>query len=246
MTDRQSGEADHSLTLQPIAYIHTDFPDKFGIPRQSGLIEALKGEIVFTAEFSRPEAVRGLTAFSHLWLLWGFHAAKKPEGKGWSATVRPPRLGGNTRVGVFATRSPFRPNPIGLSCVRLVAVDDTQQPVRLTVSGADLMDGTPIYDIKPYLPFADCIPEAAEGYTAETRRHEMQVIFPPALLAKLPEDKREAAAALLRQDPRPGYADDPQRVYGICFAGCDIRFTAEGDTLTVCAVEERKEFPDYV
>lgn len=232
-----------ALPIVPVAHIRTDFPDKFGLPRQSGLVPALTGEIVFTPEFSRPEAVRGLTQFSHLWLIWGFHAAQKPEGKGWSATARPPRLGGNTRIGVFATRSPFRPNPLGLSCVKLETVFDSEQPVRLLVSGIDLLDGTPIYDIKPYIPLADCKPEAAEGYTAETKSHLLEVDFPPEMLSLLPQEKQQAALGLLRQDPRPGYADDPQRQYGVLFAGYDIRFTVHQTKLTVTAVipTERKE-----
>lgn len=233
------------MEISPIAYIKTDFADKFGLPRQSGLVPALQGEIVFVPEYSRPEALRGLEQFSHLWLIWGFHAAQKPEGKGWSATVRPPRLGGNTRVGVFATRSPFRPNPLGLSCVRLEAVHADASPVRISVSGIDLLDGTPIYDIKPYIPVADCQPDAKEGYTAETKQHLLNVIFPDELLMQIPENRREAAAAVLAQDPRPGYADDPARLYGICFAGFDIRFHVAGDCLTVCAVVpiSRKETP---
>lgn len=225
-----------TLALEPIAYIRTDFPDKFGLPRQSGLVPALTGEIVFTSVYSQPEALRGLEMFSHLWLIWGFHAAKKPEGKGWSATVRPPRLGGNTRMGVFATRSPFRPNPVGLSCVRLEQVLAAEQPVRILVSGIDLLDGTPIYDIKPYIPVADCKPDAAEGYTAETKSHLLEVRFPQALLARLPAEKQQAAIELLRQDPRPGYADDPQRLYGVLFAGFDIRFTVAHSVLQVTAV----------
>ena len=224
------------MELTPIAYIRTDFKEKFGLPRQSGLVPELTGEIVFTAQFSRAEAVRGLTEFSHIWLIWGFSEAVRPGDKGWSATVRPPRLGGNERVGVFATRSPFRPNPLGLSCVRLEAVHDAAQPVSLTVSGIDLLDGTPIYDIKPYIPVSDCIPDAAEGYTAQTRQHRLTVIFPEALLTRLPADRREAAKAVLAQDPRPGYADDPERIYGVHFAGADIRFRADGQILTVCDV----------
>lgn len=224
------------MELTPIAYIRTDFPEKFGLPRQSGLVPELTGEIVFTPQYSRAEAVRGLAEFSHIWLIWGFSEAKKPDGKGWSATVRPPRLGGNERVGVFATRSPFRPNPLGLSCVRLEAVRDTQSPVTLTVSGIDLLDGTPIYDIKPYIPVSDCIPGAAEGYTARTRQHRLAVIFPEELLMQLPANKREAAVSLLAQDPRPGYSDDPERIFGVQFAGQDIRFRVAENTLTVCAV----------
>ena len=227
---------DGGLQIEPIAFIRTDFADKFGLPRQSGLVPELTGEIVFQPAYSQPDAVRGLELFSHIWLIWGFHAAEKPAGKGWSATVRPPRLGGNMRVGVFASRSPFRPNPLGMSCVRLEAVHTDTQPVRLLVSGIDLLDGTPIYDIKPYILVADCKPDASEGYTAQTRQHRMHVDFPEALLHLLPPDKRQAAAALLEQDPRPGYADDPQRIYGVCFAGFDIRFRAAGDRLTVCAV----------
>ncbi len=224
------------MQLEPIAHIRTDLPDKFGIPRQSGLVAELTGEIVFEPAFSRREALRGIEVFSHLWLIWGFSEAVRPEGKDWSATVRPPRLGGNARVGVFATRSPFRPNPLGLSCVKLEAVHADTQPVSLIVSGIDLLDGTPIYDIKPYIPLADCKPDAAEGYTAETQLHRLTVAFPQALLLLLPEDKRQTAIALLEQDPRPGYADDPERQYGIRFAGFDIQFTVARDTLTVCKV----------
>lgn len=233
------------MNITPIAYIRTDFQEKFGLPRQSGLVPELRGEIVFTSEYSHPDTVRELDVFSHLWLLWGFHAAEKPEGKGWSATVRPPRLGGNKRVGVYASRSPFRPNPIGLSCVRLEAVHADEKPVRISVSGIDLLDGTPIYDIKPYIPAADCIPDAAAGYTAQTILHTLRVDFPQALAELLPPDKRDAAAALLEQDPRPGYADDPKRIYGVQFAGFDIRFRVESGLLTVCEVEplSGKEIP---
>lgn len=225
-----------SLQIEPIAEIRTDFREKFGLPRQSGLVPALRGEIIFRPAFSHPDAVRGLERFSHLWLIWGFHAAQKQEGKGWSATVRPPRLGGNTRIGVFATRAPYRPNPLGLSCVRLEQVDASSQPVRLIVSGIDLLDGTPIYDIKPYIPLADCKPDAAEGYTAETRQHLLEVVFPAELLALLPQEKQQAAIDVLRLDPRPGYSDDPERQYGVCYAGMDIRFHVSGSQLTVCAV----------
>lgn len=229
------------LRLEPIAEIRTDFQDKFGLPRQSGLVSELRGEIIFHPAYSQPEAVRGITEFTYLWLIWGFHAAQKQADKGWSATVRPPRLGGNTRIGVFATRAPYRPNPLGLSCVRLEAVYTDTQPIRLLVSGIDLLDGTPIYDIKPYIPFADCKPDAAEGYTAETRQHMLAVDFPPALLAKLPKDKQQAAIEVLRLDPRPGYSDDPERQYGICYAGKDIRFWVSGQLLTVCEVIPAEE-----
>ena len=225
-----------SLQIEPIAEIRTDFREKFGLPRQSGLVPALRGKIIFRPAYSHPDAVRGLERFSHLWLIWGFHAAQKQEGKGWSATVRPPRLGGNTRIGVFATRAPYRPNPLGLSCVRLEQVDASSQPVRLIVSGIDLLDGTPIYDIKPYIPLADCKPDAAEGYTAETRQHLLEVDFPAELLALLPQEKQQAAIDVLRLDPRPGYSDDPERQYGVCYAGMDIRFHVSGSQLTVCAV----------
>lgn len=227
---------ENSLTMEPVAYIRTDFSDKFGIPRQSGLVPELSGEVVFTPAYSQPDAVRGLSGFSHIWLLFGFHAAVRPEGKGWSATVRPPRLGGNARVGVFASRSPFRPNPVGLSCVKLEQVCADQQPVKLLVSGIDLLDGTPVYDIKPYIPVADCRPDAAEGYTAETRLHRLCADFPTSLLSLLPESKRQAAIALLEQDPRPGYSDDPERIYGVHFAGFDIRFRTAENRLRVVAV----------
>lgn len=224
------------LSVCPIAYIRTGFTEKFGLPRQGGLAPSLKGEIVFTPEFSRSDAVRGLTAFSHIWLIWGFHAAQKPAEKGWSATVRPPRLGGNTRVGVFATRSPFRPNPLGLSCVRLEAVFPDEPQVRLRVSGVDLLDGTPIYDIKPYIPAADSVPDASAGYTAETVRHLLDVQIPEPLLAVLPEQLRDAVREILRLDPRPGYADDPERIYGVSYAGFDIRFTVSENHLKVCEI----------
>ena len=221
------------MELAQIAVIHTPFREKFGIPRQSGLVPQLTGEIVFLPEYSRPEALRGIEAFSHLWLIWGFSEAKRPEGKGWSATVRPPRLGGNTRMGVFATRSPYRPNPIGLTVVRLEQVFAEESPVRLTVSGIDLLDGTPIYDIKPYIPFADAVTDAAGGYTEQTVTHRLKVDFPEALRQKLPESVYGTVCALLGQDPRPGYLDDPSRKYGMQYADYDIRFRTAGDTLTV-------------
>lgn len=232
-----------TMTLEPVAYIRSDLTEKFGLPRQSRLVPELTGEVVFTAAYSQPDALRGLEDFSHIWLIFGFHAANKQTGKGFVTTVRPPRLGGNTRLGVFATRAPYRPNPLGLSCVKLDAVLTDTHPMRLRVSGIDLLDGTPVYDIKPYIPVADCIPDAAEGYTAETRQHALTVDFPPALLHALPAAKQQTAVALLQQDPRPGYAHDPDRQYGICLAGYDIRFHVAGDVLTVCAVvpANRKE-----
>lgn len=220
--------------MKIIARIQTDFPDKFGIPRQSGLVQELQGKIVFEPEFRSPEAVRGLDAFSHIWLLWQFSKAQKAQ---WSPTVRPPRLGGDKRVGVFATRSPFRPNDIGLSSVRLqrVEIDSHDGPV-LYVSGADLVDGTPIYDIKPYLPYVDCHPDATEGYTGQTRLHQLQVEFPAELLARYPQDKQAAIVHVLEQDPRPAYINDPERIYGLSFAGYDVKFKVEGDRLVVCDV----------
>lgn len=225
--------------MKIIAKIHTDFPDKFGIPRQSGLVETLKGKIIFEPEFRNREAVRGLEQFSHIWLIWKFSESKKEH---WSATVKPPRLGGKIRMGVFATRSPFRPNDIGLSCVKLLQVemDEKLGPI-LHVAGADLMDGTPIYDIKPYIPLSDCHPEAQEGYTKETKLHELQVRFPQELLERYPEEKREAILGVLREDPRPAYVQDPERVYGISFAGWNVKFRVDQDILTVEDVEKMKK-----
>lgn len=203
--------------MKIIAHIRTDFPDKFGIPRQSGLVESLQGTIIFEPEYRNPEILRGLEEFSHIWLLWKFSKSKKEH---WSATVKPPRLGGKKRVGVFATRSPFRPNDIGLSCVKLekIELDEKVGPIIL-VSGVDLLDMTPIYDIKPYIPFTDCKPEASEGYTRETKMHELEVIFPQNLLERYPPEKREAVIGILAQDPRPTYVQDPNRIYGVAFAG---------------------------
>lgn len=220
--------------MKIIAYIHTDFPDKFGIPRQSGLVKELTGKIVFVPEYRNPEAVRGLDEFSYIWLLWKFSESKKEH---WSATVKPPRLGGKKRMGVFATRSPFRPNDIGLSSVRLerMEMDEKEGPV-LYVSGIDLMDGTPIYDIKPYIPLADCHPDAEEGYTKETKKHGLFVEFPEELLRIYPEEKRQAILGVLAQDPRPTYFQDPERVYGVSFAGYDVKFRVDGEVLKVCDV----------
>ena len=221
--------------MKPIAHIVTDFPTKFGIPRQSGLIDELMGKVVFQKEYRDPQALRGLEEFSHLWLLWEFSENKRD---GWSPTVRPPRLGGNKRVGVFATRSPFRPNPIGLSCVKLVAIKAEEEGTVLYVSGADLMNGTPIYDIKPYIPLTDCRVDATEGYTAQTKTHFLQVDFPEELLQQVPENKRSPLIRVLEQDPRPSYIDDPQREYGVFFGTQNIRFTVKENTLTVTKVEE--------
>ena len=226
-----------ALTLAPVAHIRSDFPTKFGIPRQSGLVESLRAAVVFTPEYRNPDALRGLEGFSHLWLVWVF---SRSVGAGWSPTVRPPRLGGNERMGVFATRSPFRPNPIGLSAVKLEEIRlHTPDGPQLIVSGADLMDGTPILDIKPYLPYADCHPEALGGF-APTGGAELEVDCPPALLKRLPEDKARALLGVLSRDPRPSYQHDPDRVYGMDFAGHNIRFSVSGSTLTVLSIEALK------
>lgn len=225
------------MTLQPIAYIHSQFPEKFGVPRQSGLIDALRARVVFEPPYRAPEAFRGLEGFSHLWLIWQF--SQCPPGK-WSPTVRPPRLGGNRRVGVFASRSPFRPNPLGLSCVALERVDPEgpQGPV-LVVRGADLVDGTPIFDIKPYLPQADCRPEATGGFAQETPWRGLRVEAAPEWMALVPEESREALLAVLAADPRPHYQNDPKRVYGMAFGGVEVRFSVDGDTLRVVEVTPR-------
>ena len=219
------------LTMHIIANIHSDFPTKFGIPRQSGLVEELTAKIVFTPDYRVPEAVRGLEDFSHIWLIWQFSKAVREN---WSPTVRPPRLGGNTRMGVFATRSPFRPNAIGLSCVRLLKVEpNTPEGPVLTVAGADLMDGTPILDIKPYIPYADCQMEATGGFTDTAGDFLLKVEFPPELLEMVPEDRRDALIGVLSHDPRPSYQRNAERVYGMEFAGVNVRFRVEGDILHV-------------
>ncbi|WP_295158257.1 tRNA (N6-threonylcarbamoyladenosine(37)-N6)-methyltransferase TrmO [uncultured Ruminococcus sp.] len=218
-----------------IARIHTDLPTKFGLPRQSGLVDELEGLIVFEPKYRDPEALRGIEGFSHLWLIWEFSEAKRDS---WSPTVRPPRLGGNKRMGVFATRSPFRPNPIGLSCVTLLGIEKTKDSgLALRVGGADLMDGTPILDIKPYLPIADCRPEATGGFAAEKAGYSVQVVFPDEELEKIPESKRDALKAILSQDPRPAYQDDPERIYGFPYAGAEVRFRVENGVLFVTEVE---------
>jgi tRNA-Thr(GGU) m(6)t(6)A37 methyltransferase TsaA len=217
--------------MQPIAYIHTEFPSKFGIPRQSGLVEELRGKLVFTPPFRNADALRGLETYSHLWLLWEFSETRELP---FSPTVRPPRLGGNTRMGVFATRSPHRPNPIGLSCVRLLSVvPDTPEGPVVWVGGADLMDGTPIFDLKPYLPYSDCHPEATGGFTDALCDRKLAVECPPALLQQLPAQKRTALLGVLAHDPRPQYQEDPARVYGMPFDRFDVRFRVEGDTVFV-------------
>jgi tRNA-Thr(GGU) m(6)t(6)A37 methyltransferase TsaA len=217
-----------------IAHIESEFPEKFGIPRQSGLVEELRARIVFTPEYRVPEAVRGLEDFSHLWLIWQFSKAVRET---WSPTVRPPRLGGNTRMGVFATRSPFRPNAIGLSCVKLISVEPhTDRGPIITVAGADLMDGTPIFDIKPYIPYADCHPEATGGFTDTAGSFLLEVDFPEALLKLVPEEHRAALMGVLSHDPRPSYQNAPDRVYGMAFGGVNVKFRVNGNQLTVVDV----------
>lgn len=227
--------------MQIIAHIQTDFPTKFGIPRQSGLVKELEGRIVFTPPYRNPDAVRGLEGFSHIWLIWQFSESVR---EGWSATVRPPRLGGNVRMGVFATRSPFRPNPIGLSSVRLLGVEQSAElgPV-LRVAGADLMNGTPIFDIKPYIPLSDCHPEATGGFSPRDNAPLLEVDFPEGLLSQIPERARSALMGVLAQDPRPAYQKDPCRRYGVPFAGYDVRFTVEDSVLRVVEVERLKGEP---
>ena len=226
------------FTMEAIARIRTDFSTKFGVPRQSGLVEALEAEIVFEPAYRNRDALRGLEGFSHLWLVWVFHQA---AGRDWSPTVRPPRLGGNRRMGVFATRSPFRPNPIALSAVGLAGIEETADrgPV-LRVRGADLVDGTPILDIKPYLPYADCLPQAQGGFASQPAGETLAVEIPPEIWARIPENRREALRAVLAQDPRPRYQNDPGRVYGFVFGGWEIRFTVDGERLTV---REAREAP---
>ncbi len=226
------------ITIRPIAHMHSDFATKFGIPRQSGLAQALRSTVVFEPEFRNADALRGIEGFSHLWIIWQFSEAVRSD---WSPTVRPPRLGGNTRMGVFATRSPFRPNHLGLSCVRLLGVEETaEHGMVIHVGGADLMDGTPIFDIKPYVPYADSHPDALGGFTDTAGDFLLEVDFPATLLEQLPEDKRQAAVEVLSHDPRPSYQRKPGRVYGLTFAGFDIRFTVEEAQLAVVDVQKIK------
>ncbi len=223
-----------NVNIQVIARMKSDFATKFGIPRQSGLVSELRSTIIFEPEYRNADALRGLEGFSHLWIIWQFSEAVRA---GWSPTVRPPRLGGNTRLGVFATRSPFRPNNLGLSCVKLLGVEKTAEyGTVIHVAGADLMDGTPIFDIKPYIPYADCQPGATGGFTDTAGEFLLEVDFPAALLNKLPEEKREAAVAVLSHDPRPSYQRSPERIYGLTFAGYDIRFSVEENKLTITEV----------
>ncbi len=219
--------------LKVIARIHSDFKTKFGIPRQSGLVNQLKATIVFEPEFRNADALRGIEQFSHLWLIWQFSESIIDD---WSPTVRPPRLGGNKRIGVFATRSPFRPNAIGLSSVKLDSIEQTSQGMVLHISGADLMDGTPIFDIKPYLAFTDSHPDAEGGFADKKLSYSLEVSFPQELLEQLPADKRDAIIGILSGDPRPSYQSDADRVYGIEFAGFDVKFKVSEQNLTVIDV----------
>ncbi|MCL2842339.1 MAG: tRNA (N6-threonylcarbamoyladenosine(37)-N6)-methyltransferase TrmO [Oscillospiraceae bacterium] len=223
------------MTLTPIAHIRSEFPTKFGVPRQSGVVPELTATVVFEPEYRVRDALRGLEGFSHLWLIWGFSGIRQET---WSPTVRPPRLGGNARLGVFATRSTHRPNPLGLSAVEIATVaEDAMLGPIIHVRGADLMDGTPIYDIKPYLPYADSIPEATGGFAAAGKGSTLAVEDPKGLLARLPVERREALAAVLALDPRPGYVRDPERVHGFLFAGFDVRFRVAEDVLTIVEID---------
>lgn len=219
--------------MKIIARIYTDFPQKFGIPRQSGLVQELKGTVVFEKEYRSEDAVKGLEGFNYIWLLWQFQGTDRDN---WSATVKPPRLGGNTHMGVFATRSPFRPNNIGLSSVKLEKIEFMENGPVLQVSGIDLRDGTPIYDIKPYLPYTDCHTDAKGGFASEVKDYELEVDFPAGLLKMLPKEKQKGIIEVLRQDPRPSYHNDPKRRYGVAYAGFDVRFTVDGGRLSVFEV----------
>lgn len=226
----------NEYTLKTIAHIRSDFPTKFGIPRQAGIVDGLEALVVFEPEYRNPDALRGLEGFSHIWLIWQFSECVRDE---WSPTVRPPRLGGNARMGVFATRSPFRPNALGLSCVRLSAVEQYDElGTVLRVAGADLMDGTPIYDIKPYIPYADCHADACSGFAPDQGRM-LKVIIPPESAERIPDGKLTALRGVLANDPRPRYQNDPERVYAMVFAEIEIKFRVEGDTLTVLSVEKQ-------
>ena len=225
--------------MQIIAHIRNAFPTKFGLPRQSGLVPELTSTIVFEPEYRVDAALRGIEDYSHLWLIWGFHqAVREGDSQAWKPTVRPPRLGGNTRMGVFATRSPFRPNPIGLTVVKLLAVEDSPEGKVLVVAGADMMDGTPIYDIKPYLPYVDSVPGAVGGFTEGTADYHLQVEFPENLMGRVPKDMQETLLGVLSQDPRPAYQHDESRVYGLPFGGMDVKFTVKDGVLTVVDITE--------
>lgn len=227
------------IIIRPVAHIYTDFAEKFGIPRQSGLVEDLCGRVVFEEEYRRPEALRRIEDFSHLWLIWQF---SKAVTKDFRPTVRPPRLGGNERVGVFASRAPYRPNALALSCVRLLKVDwNAKDGPALIVGGVDMLSGTPIFDVKPYIPVADCHPEAAQGYTQQTREHLLTVEIQEDLLPLIPQDKLSALRGVLARDPRPGYEDDPSVVYGMDFAGMDVGFTVDKDILRVVRITNKED-----
>lgn len=229
-----------STTLKVIAHIRDDFPTKFGLPRQSGLVSAIKGSIIFEPKYRDPNALRGLEGYSHLWLLWGFSETDREK---WQPMVRPPRLGGNVPMGVFATRAPYRPNAIGLSCVKLDSIETDEHGAQyLRVSGLDMMDGTPVYDIKPYLPYVDCHPEATGGFSEESKDYALKVVFPEEWLIMIPEEQREAIIGALANDPRPAYQNDPARRYGVEYAGFDVRFHVDNGVLTVCEVEKLNNY----
>ena len=226
------------MNIEPIARIHTDFPTKFGVPRQSGLASGLVSTIMFEPPYRNPDCLRGIADFSHLWLIWEFD---KVAGAGWSPTVLPPKLGGKTRVGVFATRSPFRPNPLGLSCVRLLGIGHGANcGAYLRIAGADMMDGTPVYDVKPYIPYADCHPDALSGFAPDPGA-QLRVECPDELMRVVPADKRAALTGVLANDPRPRYQNDPDRAYAMDFAGLNVEFTVSGEVLTVKNISDRRE-----
>ena len=226
------------MEISKVATMRTDFPTKFGIPRQSGIVAKLEGKIIFEPKYNSPDAIRGIEGFSHLWIVWGF---SENEGAKYNATVRPPRLGGNERVGVFASRSPFRPNGLGLSLVKLEKVEKSDKYGHiLHVLGVDMVDKTPNYDIKPYLPNLDFAPDAKGGFATEIEDYQLKVVANDALLAPLPENKRQILLEILAEDPRPAYAEDPERIYGFPFANCEIKFTVDGKTLTLISVEKLK------
>lgn len=232
MTER----TERTTSMRTIGYVRSGFPSKFGIPRQSGLADT-RAEVVLIPPYNQPEAVRGLEEFSHIWILWEFSENLREDGS-WSATVRPPRLGGNVRKGVFATRSPFRPNPIGLSCVRLTGIAAGEEGPVLQIAGADIMDGTPVYDIKPYVPYADAVTDACGGFSDRVREYHLQVEIPEEAERRIPKEQRGAVRQLLAQDPRPSYQEDEDRVYGMTYRNMDIRFRVKEGRLTVIAVEQ--------
>ena len=225
---------DFNKNIKPVAVIHSDFSEKFGIPRQAGLVPELEARVELLPKFSHEEAVRALETFSHIWLIWGFSENEESS----SLTVRPPRLGGSTRVGVFASRSPFRPNGLGLSAVKLKKIERSSSgTVSLIVSGADMLDGTPVYDIKPYIPISDCVPDALEGYTAETKQHKLKVVYKPEMLDALKE-KKQALIGVLEQDPRQTYFQEPSRIYGLAFSGFNIKFKVTEDILEILEIQK--------